>query len=468
MTSPQAPAAPALPVSIATMREPVSRGSTRSLAWRLEQLDRLKALVDAAAKPLLEALALDLGKPPVEAAYELIGVGQELQVARRQLRRWMRPSSVGLPIWAWPASAMLRPEPLGCVLIIGPWNYPFQLCLIPLVSALAAGNTAVLKPSEHTPHTASLIRTLVQQHFPAETVQVVEGDGAIAARLLQERFDHIFFTGGARVGRLVLAAAAPHLTPVTLELGGKSPAIVLDDADIATSARRLAWGKSLNAGQTCIAPDHLLVTPAQRQPLVEAIAKAWRDFHGDDPLASDDLASLVNAAQFERLESLLAGARERGQVLVGGRSDPARRRIEPTLLAVDDPDQDPLMQEELFGPLLPLIVVANLQEALERVRRGSKPLTLYLFGGNRRERQQLLDQTSSGSVSFNDVVLQGGLPQLPFGGVGESGMGTYHGEAGFRTFSHQRSVLQRSFWLDLPLRYPPYAGKLALIQRLLG
>jgi aldehyde dehydrogenase (NAD+) len=270
------------------------------------------------------------------------------------------------------------------------------------------------------------------------------------------------------VGRLVLAAAAPHLTPVTLELGGKSPAIVLDDADLPTTASRLAWGKGLNAGQTCIAPDHLLVTPAQREPLVAAIAAAWKRFYGDDPLASDDLGTIVNPAQFDRLEGLLAGARQRGQVLVGGRSDSARLRIEPTLMAVTDPDQDPLMQEELFGPLLPMIVVANLQEALERVRRGSKPLTLYLFGGDRRARQQLLDQTSSGSVSFNDVVLQGGLPQLPFGGVGESGMGTYHGEAGFLTFSYRRSVLQRRLWLDVPIRYPPYAGKLALVQRLLG
>ncbi|MCX5969558.1 MAG: aldehyde dehydrogenase family protein [Cyanobacteria bacterium] len=453
---------------IDTMRAPVNAGHTRSLAWRLEQLDRLQALLDAASQPLLEALRLDLGKPPVEASYELIGIRQELKHARRHLRRWLRPASVALPIWAWPGSATLRPEPLGCVLIIGPWNYPFLLCLIPLVSALAAGNTAVLKPSEHTPHTSALIRRLVQEHFPSETVQVVEGDGSVAAQLLQEHFDHIFFTGGARVGRLVLAAAAPQLTPVTLELGGKSPAIVLDDADIPTTANRLAWGKSLNAGQTCIAPDHLLVTPAQRQPLVDAIAAAWQRFHGDDPLVSADLASIVNAAQFERLESLLAGARQRGQVLVGGRSDPARRRIEPTLLAVDDPDGDPLMQEELFGPLLPVIMVANLEQALERVRRGSKPLTMYLFGGDRRARQQLLDQTSSGSVSFNDVVLQGGLPQLAFGGVGESGMGNYHGEAGFRTFSHHRSVLNRSFWLDVPLRYPPYAGKLGLIQRLLG
>jgi len=468
MTSPQAPSAPALSVSIAAMGAPVSRGDTRSIAWRLEQLDRLQALLDAAAQPLLEALALDLNKPPVEAAYELIGVTQELKYARRHLRRWMRPTPIGLPVWAWPGSARLRPEPLGCVLIIGPWNYPFQLCLIPLVSALAAGNTAVLKPSEHTPHTAALIHRLVQQHFPPETVQVVEGDGAIAAELLREHFDHIFFTGGARVGRLVLAAAAPHLTPVTLELGGKSPAIVLEDADIATTARRLAWGKGLNAGQTCIAPDHLLVTPGQRQPLVEAIAAAWRQFYGADPLASEDLTSLVNTAQFERLEALLAGARERGQVLVGGRSDRDRRRMEPTLLAVEDPDRDPLMQEELFGPLLPVIVVANLEEALARVRRGSKPLTIYLYGGGRQAREQLLDQTSSGSVCFNDVVLHGGLPQLPFGGVGESGMGTYHGEAGFLTFSHRRSVLQRSFGLDLPIRYPPYAGKLDLIRRLLG
>ena len=451
-----------------TMRALVNTGHTRSLAWRLEQLDRLQALLEAAQQPLLEALHLDLGKPALEASYELIGIRQELQHARRQLRRWMRPTPVALPIWAWPGNAMLRPEPLGCVLIIGPWNYPFQLCLIPLVSALAAGNTAVLKPSEHTPHTSALIRRLVQQHVPSETVQVVEGAGSVAARLLQERFDHIFFPGGARVGRLVLAAAAPQLTPVTLELGGKSPAIVLDDADIPTTANRLAWGKSLNAGQTCIAPDHLLVTPAQRQPLVEAIAAAWKRFYGADPLASDDLASIVNTAQFERLDTLLAVARQRGQVLAGGRSDPARRRIEPTLLAVDDPDRDPLMQEELFGPLLPVIVVSNLEQALERVRRGSKPLTLYLFGGDRRARQQLLDQTSSGSVSFNDVVLQGGLPQLAFGGVGDSGMGTYHGEAGFLTFSHRRSVLNRSFWLDLPLRYPPYAGKLGLIQRLLS
>ena len=463
-----APVSPLLSMSVEAMRQPVLQGQTRPLAWRLEQLDRLEALLEAAATPLLEALAEDLGKPPMEASFELVAIRQELKLTRRQLRRWMAPRSVGLPAWALPARARLQSEPLGCVLIIGPWNYPFQLCLHPLVSALAAGNSAVLKPSEHAPRTAELIANLMAEHIPSEIVQVVCGDGAVAAALLQERFDHIFFTGGSRVGRLVLAAAAPHLTPVTLELGGKSPAIVLEGADLAVSARRLAWGKSINAGQTCIAPDHLLVTPAQREPLVAAIAAEWRRFHGDDPLRSPHLGRIVNRAQFERLEALLEGARQRGQVLAGGGSDAQASRIEPTLLAVSDPESDPLMQEELFGPLLPVITVPNLTAALQQVRRGAKPLALYLFGGDAGARRELLETSSSGSAVFNDVIIQAGLAELPFGGVGESGMGNYHGEAGFRTFSHQRSVLNRPFWLDLPFRYPPYTMPIKLVERLLG
>jgi aldehyde dehydrogenase (NAD+) len=356
---------------------------------------------------------------------------------------------------------------LGCVLVIGPWNYPFQLTLQPLVSALAAGNAVVLKPSEHAPHTAELIARLMPLAFPSELVQVVTGDGAVAAELLQQRFDHVFFTGGARVGRLVLAAAAPHLTPVTLELGGKSPAIVLDDADLAVTARRLVWGKVLNAGQTCIAPDHLLVTPGVREPLIAAMAEALGSFYGKDPLASPDLGAIVNAAQFERLQGLLEGARNRGQVLLGGRSDPARRRLEPTLVAVESAD-DPLMQEEIFGPILPVLTVPHLEAALAQVRSRPKPLALYLFSNDAAAQHRTLTSTSSGGVCFNDVVMQAGVAGLPFGGVGESGMGTYHGRAGFLTFSHQRSVLQRPFWLDLPFRYPPYAGKLGLVKRLLG
>ena len=439
------------------MRAPVSTGLTRSLAWRLEQLDRLEGLLRDQEAAVLEALAADLGKPPLEATFELIAVRQELTLTRRQLKRWMAPRPIGLDLALRPGQAWVQTEPLGCVLIIGPWNYPFHLCLHPLVSALAAGNTAVLKPSEHAPHISALLARCLPLAFPAEVVQVVTGDGAVAAELLEQQFDHIFFTGGGRVGRLVMAAAARHLTPVTLELGGKSPAIVLADADIATSAKRLAWGKGLNAGQTCIAPDHLLVQPAVREALVAAIAAEWQRFYGSDPLASEDMGCIVNEAQFQRLEALLAG----------GRSDPSRRRIEPTLVAIESGD-DPLMQEELFGPILPVLAVANLEAALAEVRARPKPLALYLFSHDRAAQQRTLDTTSSGGVCFNDVVMQAGAAALPLGGVGESGMGSYHGEAGFLTFSHRRTVLRRPFWLDLPFRYPPYAGKLTLVKRLLG
>jgi aldehyde dehydrogenase (NAD+) len=466
----QAPVDPSpaveLAVPIQQMREPVQRGDSRSLAWRLEQLDRLAALVGQHEEAVLAALAADLGKPPTEAFFELVAVRHELAHTRRHLARWMRPRSVGLPFWTLPARARVHPEPLGCVLILGPWNYPFQLCLHPLVSALAAGNTAVIKPSEHAPRTAALIAELVGRHFPTELVQVVLGDGGTAARLLQERFDHIFFTGGERVGALVMAAAARHLTPVTLELGGKSPAIVLDDADIAITARRLAWGKGLNAGQTCVAPDHVLVVPERREELVAAIGAEFKRLYGADPLTSPDLGAVVNAERFSHLSGLIAGAR--GRVLAGGQNDPARRRIAPTLIAVEDPEADPLMQEELFGPLLPVITVAGVEEALARVRQGARPLALYLFSRSERSRRRLLATTSSGSVVFNDVVIQAGVVNLPFGGVGASGMGAYHGETGFLTFSHRRSVMQRSFRFDLPFRYPPYGNRLDLVRRLLG
>jgi aldehyde dehydrogenase (NAD+) len=462
------PSPPAPAPAIETMRALVQRGESRSLAWRIGQLDRLQRLLHLEESQARSALAADLGKPELEAQFELVAVRQELALTRRHLRRWMRPRSVGLPAWALPGRAAIHPEPLGCVLILGPWNYPLQLCLHPLVSALAAGNTAVLKPSEHAPHTANWMAAAVARHFDPQHVQVVVGDGEAATTLLEQRFDHIFFTGGGRVGRLVMAAAARHLTPVTLELGGKSPAIVLGGADPQTTARRLIWGKGLNAGQTCVAPDHLLVVAEAVTPLIEACAREIERLYGQDPLTSSDLGQIVNERQFERLEGLLTGARQKGQILLGGGSDRRHRRMEPTLIAVDQPEDDPLMQEEIFGPLMPLIVVGDLEDALARVRRAPHPLALYLFGGNSKERQQLLATTSSGSVGFNDVVMQAGLVQLPFGGVGESGLGSYHGETGFHTFSHQRSVLSRSFWFDLPFRYPPYAGKLPLVRRLLG
>jgi aldehyde dehydrogenase (NAD+) len=456
-----------LSTPIAAMRQPVSDGATRPRSWRLEQLDRLERAIAERRDAVLKALASDLGKPPVEAYFELVAVQQEIQLVRSRLRRWMAPRAVGLPVFLQPGRAEVIREPLGCVLVIGPWNYPFLLSLQPLVSALAAGNSVVLKPSEHAPATSALIAELISAAFPTTTVQVVQGDGPVAQALLQERFDHIFFTGGERVGRLVMEAAARHLTPVTLELGGKSPAVVLRDADLEVSARRLVWGKCLNAGQTCIAPDYLLVDEAVETPLIERLGERISQCFGDDPLASDDLGCLVNQAQFERLHALLEGARSRGQVLFGGQSDASRRRITPTLIQVDSLD-DPLMHEELFGPLLPVLRVNDLKEAIERINQRPKPLALYLFSKQRDAQQQILERTSSGGVCFNDVVMHVSVPDLPFGGVGNSGMGSYHGEAGFRTFSHERSVLRRPFRLDVPFRYPPYAGKLPLVRRLLG
>ena len=449
------------------MRQLVVGGTTRPLQWRLEQLDRLDAALSAHSDAVLEALAKDLGKPDVEAYFEVVAVRQEISLCRRQLRRWIAPKKVSVPLSQRPGRAEVIAEPLGCVLIIGPWNYPFHLAIQPLVSALAAGNTAILKPSEHAPATAQLISSLIREAFPPEIVQVVQGDGSTAQALLAERFDHIFFTGGERIGKLVMAAAAQHLTPVTLELGGKSPAVVLSDADLEVTSRRLVWGKCLNAGQTCIAPDYLLVERSARASLIQSLSERLTACFGEEPLDSSDLASIVNETQYDRLSALLEQARERGQILLGGTCDPERRRIAPTVIQVND-REDPLMQEELFGPLLPILEVDGLEQAIEWINQRPKPLALYLFSSSQPNQETVLNTTSSGGVCFNDVVMQVGVPELPFGGVGASGMGAYHGKAGFDTFSHQRSVLRRPFALDLPFRYPPYAGRLPLMRRLLG
>ncbi len=453
--------------TVAALRQRVTQGDTLPLAWRLEQLDRLERLCAEGEDAVLAALAADLGKPPVEAFFELVAVRQEIRLSRQKLRRWMAPRSAAVPLSLQPGRAETQAQPLGCVLIIGPWNYPFHLLLQPLVSALAAGNTAVLKPSEHAPATAALVAELVARHLDPGVVRVVQGDGQVAQELLQLRFDHIFFTGGERVGRLVMAAAAPHLTPVTLELGGKSPAVVLADADLEVTAKRLIWGKSLNGGQTCVAPDHLLVEESIRQELIGRLASRITACFGADPLQSPDLARIVNRAQFERLSGLLEGARQKGQILFGGQSDPGQLRIAPTLLAVEDPG-DPLMASELFGPLLPILAVASVAEAITAINSRPKPLALYLFSRSGAAERQLLAGTSSGSYCRNDVVMQAGLAELAFGGVGASGMGSYHGQAGFDTFSHQRSLLRRPFALDVPFRYPPYGTKLNLVKRLLG
>ncbi len=453
---------------VAALRARVERGETRSEHWRRDQLRALRHLLERHEDDILEAIHADLGKPITECMMEILALRQELNLCERHLRRWMRPRSVRVPLPLRPGRAEIIPSPLGCVLVIGPWNYPFLLTLHPLISALAAGNTAVVKPSEHTAATAALIERLLGEAFSKDVVQVVQGDGDTAAALVDQGYDHIFFTGGGSIGRRVLASAARHLTPVTLELGGKSPAVVLSGADLTITARRLIWGKGVNAGQTCIAPDHLIVEERLKEPLLAALADARSDLYGSTPLESKDLGTIINSRQFQRLEELLTTARAKGQVLIGGESDAANRRIAPTVLSVTNAIDDPLMGDELFGPLLPLISVRNLNAAIQQIRSQPKPLALYLFGGDAQQQQQLLEETSSGGVCFNDVMMHHAIPDLPFGGVGASGMGNYHGEAGFRTFSYERSVLRRPFALDLRLRYPPYRVNRALMRRLLG
>ena len=449
------------------MKDTVGRGLTRPQSWRQEQLGRLYTLLEEHENEVLKALAADLGKPPTEAFFEIIALRQELKLTRSNLRRWMRPSKVSVPLSLQPGQAQVIREPLGCVLVIGPWNYPFQLTLRPLISALAAGNTAVLKPSEHASAVAGLIERLIGSHFEPDVVQVVLGDGIIAADLVAMPFDHIFFTGGGAIGRKVLEGAAAHLTPVTLELGGKSPAIVLPGANLEVSARRLIWGKGINAGQTCIAPDHLLVEPALKGDLLTCMDSARTAMYGEAPLDSDQLGKIVNKRQFERLSALLATARSDGRILIGGEISPDQQRIAPTVIQVND-RHDPLMAEELFGPLLPVLELNDFDTALAEIRQGPKPLALYLFGGTEHQQQQTLETTSSGGVCFNDVVMQAGVPELPFGGVGASGMGSYHGRSGFETFSHAKSILRRPFRFDFKLRYPPYGVDLNVLRRLAG
>ena len=450
-----------------TLRSPVVSGETRPEAWRRLQLKRLINLLDRHEAEILQALRADLAKPELEGMFEIVALLQELKVTRRRLKTWMRPRRIQVPIAQRPGRAQLIREPLGCVLVIGPWNYPFMLTLQPLISALAAGNTVVLKPSEHAPATAALITRLISENYPSDVVRVVNGDGSTAAALVDLGFDHIFFTGSGAIGAKVLAGAARHLTPVTLELGGKNPAVVLDSADLEVTARRLIWGKGVNAGQTCIAPDHLLVQSTIHQRLVHALNEARRNLYGDDPLASVDLSCLIHDRHFQHLEGLLATARAEGRILFGGECDRQSRKIAPTLIEVHS-DQDPLMREEVFGPLLPMLTVDHLDEAITRIQQKDKPLAIYLFGGDQNDQNEILQRTSSGGVCFNDVVIQKGVPELPFGGVGPSGMGSYHAETGFRTFSHERSVLSRPFFLDLRLRYPPYTLNPALFRRFVG
>ena len=449
------------------LQAPVIEGHTRSEGWRRLQLKNIQNILDEHEKEIINVLNRDLAKPSTEGFFELIALRQELKIAQENLKKWIQPQKIKIPIALNPGSAFIQHEPLGCVLIIGPWNYPFSLTIQPLISALAAGNTAVLKPSENAPNTSKFIANIIAKHFPKNIVRVIEGDGLIAEQLVNQPFDHIFFTGGAEIGKKVMQAASNHLTPITLELGGKSPAIILSGADLDITAKRIVWGKGLNAGQTCIAPDHLLVEEKLSLDLVEAIKKTITTFYGEKPLKSKHLAKIINDHHFNRLKKLLDGAIKNKQVIFGGEIDEKQNRISPTLIEIES-REDPIMGEEIFGPLIPVLRFKKLESTLFEIRNQPKPLALYIFGGSQKQQQQVINTTSSGGVCINDVVMQAGIPELPFGGVGASGMGRYHGYSGFETFSNPKSILKKPFWLDIKFRYPPYNFDISFLRNLLG
>lgn len=450
-----------IPGIVARLRDTFAAGTTRPLAWRRDQLQRMRAMLVEREADFLAALAADLGKPPTEAWATDVGfVISEIDHALHHLGRWTRPERVWAPLVTRPARATIVREPLGIVLVIAPWNYPVQLLLSPLLGAIAAGNCVVGKPSEVAANTSATLARLIPQYLDIDAIAIVEGGVSETQTLLGERFDYVFYTGNGRVGRVVMEAAAKHLTPVTLELGGKSPVIVDESADLEVAARRVAWGKYLNAGQTCIAPDYVLVADGIEEQFVEHVRRAVFDFYGPDPQGSPDYGRIVSEQHLRRLVGLLDG----GKPTIGGTADESERYFAPTVLQEVRVDA-PVMHEEIFGPILPVLPVKSVDEAIEFINGRDKPLALYVFTGSRSARDRVLDQTSSGGAAVNSTMFQVAAPELPFGGIGPSGMGAYHGRASFQTFSHAKSVLRKRPKPDPALAYPPYTSRKDRLMR---
>ncbi len=476
MPTSSSPTASAVADAVTGARELFDTGATRSLRARSERLRRLRAMLLENRSALEAALWSDLRKSSGEAQVTEIGVVLgEVSHTLRHLKRWARPRRGPVPLALWPARARLRSEPLGVVLVIAPWNYPVQLLLGPLVGALAAGNTVVLKPSELAPATSELLCRLVERYFSDGSVRAVSGGVPETTELLAQRFDHIVFTGSGRVGRIVMRAAAEHLTPVTLELGGKSPAWFDDDADLHRAARRLAWAKFTNAGQTCVAPDYVMTTPDRVTALAEALREAIADMWGSDPSTSAEYGRIVDERQFDRLTGLLDGS----EVLVGGERDRADRYLAPTVVLappamgapVLGPEAPhPVLREEIFGPILPIVPVASAEEAVSAITSWDKPLALYVFSSSARTRRLFERRTSSGAVVHDAGLIHVAATGLPFGGVGASGIGAYHGEASWRTFSHLKPVLRKPLVPDtLRVIQPPHdRARLRFVTDLIG
>ncbi len=447
---------------IQKQREFFRSGKTRPVHFRLDRLRSLKQAIKNHEQQILDALAKDLGKPEFEAYESEIGITyEEINFALKNLRSWVNPEKVRTPLTIFPSRSFIHTEPRGTALIIGPWNFPFQLIAVPLIGSIAAGNTSIVKPSEVAPATSKILSEIMAKTFSSEFIAVVEGGAEIARELLAEKFDTIFFTGGTTVGRMVAEYAARNLTPVILELGGKSPCLVDAGTNLQITARRIVWGKFLNAGQTCIAPDYLLVQRREKAPLLTKMKEQIGRLFGNDPSQSPDYGRIINDRHFERLVRLIEG-----NIFTGGDRDQTSRYIAPTIIQ-DVNLQDALMGEEIFGPLLPVLAYETIEEAIQMIDHHSNPLSLYLFTQQKEVEEKVLNGVAFGSGCINDCLVQFQNPNLPFGGVGTSGIGSYHGKHTFDAFSHRKSIVRASGSLDIPLRYPPYRKRINLLRKLM-
>ncbi|WP_086086636.1 aldehyde dehydrogenase [Staphylococcus aureus] len=435
---------------------------TKDISFRKEQLKKLSKAIKSYESDILEALYTDLGKNKVEAYATEIGITlKSIKNARKELKNWTKTKNVDTPLYLFPTKSYIKKEPYGTVLIIAPFNYPFQLVFEPLIGAIAAGNTAIIKPSELTPNVARVIKRLINETFDANYIEVIEGGIEETQTLIHLPFDYVFFTGSENVGKIVYQAASENLVPVTLEMGGKSPVIVDETANIKVASERICFGKFTNAGQTCVAPDYILVHESVKDDLITALSKTLREFYGQNIQQSPDYGRIVNLKHYHRLTSLLNSAQM--NIVFGGHSDEDERYIEPTLLDHVTSDSA-IMQEEIFGPILPILTYQSLDEAIAFIHQRPKPLSLYLFSEDENATQRVINELSFGGGAINDTLMHLANPKLPFGGVGASGMGRYHGEYSFDTFTHEKSYIFKSTRLESGVHLPPYKGKFKYIK----
>lgn len=437
-------------------------GKPLDVKFRMRMLDRLKQALLQYENKLYQAMKEDLGKSKEEAYMCELGLTlSELRYIRRHVKAWSRDKYVPTPLAQFHGRSFKVQEPYGVVLIMSPWNYPVLLTLEPLIGAIAAGNCCVIKPSAYAPETSRVLAEMIGNYFPKQYIAVVEGGREENQSLLEQKFDSIFFTGSVNVGKLVMEKAAAHLTPVTLELGGKSPCIVDHTADLKLAARRIVFGKYLNCGQTCVAPDYVLAERSIHDKLVEYIKKEIRQMYGEDPLNNEQYGKMVNEKHFERVLGLI----DPEKVIAGGGNDPEKLKIEPTVLDHVQ-ESDAVMQEEIFGPILPILTVDSVEEAYAFVQSRPRPLALYLFTRSRRTEKCFVRKAIFGGGCINDTIIHLATSQMGFGGVGNSGMGSYHGKKSFETFSHEKSIVKKYHWIDLPMRYQPYSHWKSMLVRL--